>query len=378
MDQNSYYERRRFDFRLLIGDPFALATLSVSLIGWIIAFASSITSDVSGPYPTFSWWGIAYQLLVIAFVTFVFGANAFENYKIAVVGFTASALIYTTNSTNNLVYTGRAANASAAAGYILLSIINILWIFYFGTSPDASPHAFIDSYALHREREFAASRSKFQAAGGNGPGQPAPAIARGRGPSLQQQQQQQQQQQFQHQQVPHQQAYYTGSSDNGMGGPASIRPPQHMFTSAQLSGFETTSIQASNNRPSIAGGISYANSHNGSGMIGGSGGGVPPPPPLSASGTNLNNSTSNTLMSHGGGGGGGDATMLEPLDAPTEYPLRARAIYSYDANPEDANEISFVKGEILEVSDVSGKWWQARRANGEVGICPSNYVQLET
>jgi len=67
---------------------------------------------------------------------------------------------------------------------------------------------------------------------------------------------------------------------------------------------------------------------------------------------------------------GPDTNSVDEL----EYNYKAKALYTYQADPDDPNEISFRKGDILDIADRSGKWWQARTSDGQTGIAPSNYL----
>ena len=201
-----------------------------------------------------------------------------------------------------------------------------MWIFYFGSTPRASHRSYIDSFALHKEQRASTRNSRPM----------SPHFANGP------------------------ETTHTNT-----------QAPQ-MYTSAQLSGFETSSPV--------------------SGYPGGLAGQQVQPRFGQGGRDSPANQTPTTAAPLGG-----ISEQHDPrndVTSPTEYPYRAKAIYSYEANPDDANEISFSKHEILEVSDVSGRWWQAKKETGEtgdlcsarvfvvdantimLGIAPSNYLIL--
>ncbi|KAF1979069.1 hypothetical protein BU23DRAFT_193977 [Bimuria novae-zelandiae CBS 107.79] len=292
----SHSGRTSFSLGRIFGDPFALATISIGSLAWIIAFISSILSAVrpneKERVPPFAWWTLVYMLFSIVGVAVTVASDSERTYHVAIVGFTAAGIVLSSSAVNALVYSPVAANEAAAAGFILLSMITIVWVFYYGSQPQASHRTFVDSYALHKEHP--ASRSSRQMSNTYPPQQ------------------------------------------------SSLAPQPQLYTSAQLNGFETSSPVSG-----FPGGPVGAQDPRGSSM----------PPRF-------------------GGTPQNEATQQTPQEQSIEYPYRAKAIYSYEANPDDANEISFAKHDILEVSDVSGRWWQAKKPNGETGIAPSNYLIL--
>lgn len=300
--RQEYSRGARFDVAHVVGDPFALATISISILAWLIAFVSSVIADVTeGTFPNFAWWGLVFMFFYICGVLVTVASDSVATYHVAIVGFTAAGLVLVSAAVQHLVYSPEPAKQAAAAGFILLAMVSIVWIFYFGSQPHASHRAFVDSYALHKGDRRSLQNARTMSA-----------------------------------------------NHLGARSETAHHPAPQMYTSAQLNGFETSSPVTA-----FASG-NHVDQRNSSQPRFGAGG-------------------SNTLAPSAGSTTAPVDTEIPP---PTEYPYRAKAIYSYDANPDDANEISFSKHEILEVSDVSGRWWQAKKENGETGIAPSNYLIL--
>ncbi|CAK4030269.1 High osmolarity signaling sho1 [Lecanosticta acicola] len=308
MGHSRYGGGKRFSIGNIVGDPFWLGTIGIAISGWLIAFISSIIADISQDYPNYSWWCLVYMLFCIVGVIFVVGADAVFTYHVGIAAYLSAGLVFTTSSVNSLIYYPDAAKEAAAAGFILLSIVAIIWMFYFGSQPQASHRQTLDSFALHKDRAPSRNSRNMRQS-------------------------------------------YRPETTHSAGQP-------QMYNSNHLAGFETASPVTG-----YHGGPAGASSRQSAAQLPGQQLHTQPSGALTI-GTNGASAT---------GGPTHDSSIIAP---PTEYPYRAKAIYSYEANPDDANEISFTKHEILEVSDVSGRWWQAKKENGETGIAPSNYLIL--
>ncbi|KAI7157527.1 hypothetical protein KC316_g13928 [Hortaea werneckii] len=63
-----------------------------------------------------------------------------------------------------------------------------------------------------------------------------------------------------------------------------------------------------------------------------------------------------------------------PRDRQRPWPLRAEANYEYHA--ADDEEVSFHKHDLLQVIEITGRWWTVKTPAGQFGLAPSNHITL--
>lgn len=244
-----------FDFSLIANNPFYLATLVLSLIGWIITFAGTAAARIPGA----PWFFIIFELFIILGIAAAIATDSVKYYRFTILTFLGVSLVFiiaadvhTINIVNNdnITSTSQAFQA-IAAGSIFLSIVTFVWIFSFGSEEESIVVNSINKLAI-----------------------------------------------------------------NKVDGNTTHRHTPHNF---------------------------------------------PPSGPIAMMPTSQQEPQVNNTVA---------------VSPNADYAYKAKALYDYQANPDDQSELSFAKGEILDIADNKGKWWQARKADGTTGIAPSNYLQL--
>ncbi|KIM28556.1 hypothetical protein M408DRAFT_329344 [Serendipita vermifera MAFF 305830] len=54
---------------------------------------------------------------------------------------------------------------------------------------------------------------------------------------------------------------------------------------------------------------------------------------------------------------------------------RRRAMSDYDAMADDPDQLSFQRGDILDILSDSGPWWRARKQDGTTGNVPPYFLE---
>ncbi|KDN42979.1 hypothetical protein K437DRAFT_287324 [Tilletiaria anomala UBC 951] len=354
------------DISLLFSNLLLAATVVIGFIGWFVAFIAqavaqgrhdSATRTALAPHIPYVWFGIFAQLFLTIGVILTIITDAIPVARLQLSAWTAVALVFAVLGADQGVY-GAAGTTmdgpyrAMGAGYILCAAVDIIWLFFF-TSEEESTFYSIASRFGNGQLSGPASGAAAGRYGAGGRG------AMGNG-----------------------NAYTAGYA----GGVGTISGP------TTNGGYQAAPYGATSSQTELAGSnnaaISMPVAHTSVQSVRNSGAGG------ALSRTGPGSDYGAATSQHGGAssaaphspavrsgqtsaaGDAADKPQADHTEGGTDYGYKARALYAYSANADDPAEISFAKGDILDIVDNSGKWWQARKPDGTTGIVPSNYMQL--
>ncbi|TFK81655.1 hypothetical protein K466DRAFT_557664 [Polyporus arcularius HHB13444] len=333
-----------YDFTPILTHYLFLFTTILAVIGWFVAFIGQAvaTAQLGNGSVGVLWFAIFVQLFLILGILHTLATDSIAMHRFQIATFGSIVIVFAVIGVNQGIFTGFASLDAMAAGWLILAMVDILWVLYFTSEEDSLMLHVFNSLGTggltppSRRRRGTRSGSMMNMGGANG--------------------------------------YTAGYSQGGIGPMYDTKMGGSMTGPIGGTGsFRAGSAEGAPRSMGGPGSVNNLGAGSGPGSIGGGEGSIGPASPLMGSGA----------AGIGAGGGGGAAPTTPGTAGPDssvasggETQYRAKALYNYTASPDDPNEITFSKNEILEILDKNGKWWQARKQDGTVGIAPSNYLQI--
>ncbi|KAJ7453375.1 hypothetical protein FB451DRAFT_1100213 [Mycena latifolia] len=350
----------RLDFAPFRTHYFLLVTTVLAIIAWFLTFVSQAiaTAQFGHRAVGVQWFAIFLQGFLTLGVVCSIATDSIQTGRLQLAVFGAVATVFAVLGVEQGVYAvDRPALSSMGAGYLVLAVVDILWMLYF-TSEE-------DSLALHI----------FNRLGTGGLAPPA-RRRRTRGQSV----------------AASALSYSTSKPNYALGGGVSSEDvnreakrasaaPSGVGGGLKRSGTGGRSIRTITSRKSLVSAAAHGGDVERRASAVSNKAPPMPEPPTASPALPMSPAPEGAVSPavEGPAPEVPDATLSAAVEQPPpdddgEYPLRAKALHAYHGSPEDPNELTFAKGEILEIEDQEGKWWHAKKADGTLGIVPSNYL----
>ncbi|CAO3622410.1 unnamed protein product [Cunninghamella blakesleeana] len=300
----------------LTHNTFLLATTILSVVALIVAVGGACALKVLQG----AWWIVIYEVIVVSGHTMIFMRGTLANYRLAMLTFLAISIPlltiqidYVLNYSKPNLLNRVAANAYAV-GYIGLVIIQYIWVIAIGSEPTSYFGQLVQDEIIPHSPMMASHHQQQQHVGFD--------------------------------ETPFYSSEKTANMsaiDHSIQDFSNISIPHAITTNNNNNPPTSTSLNTNN---------TSNNNNNNNGLLN---------PTTTLPSQTISNSPSNLSLS---------SPMIS-----TDFKERVEAIHAYQANPQDPNELSFEKGEVVEIVDRKGNWWQARKTDGTIGIIPSNYFR---
>ncbi|KJA20151.1 hypothetical protein HYPSUDRAFT_43508 [Hypholoma sublateritium FD-334 SS-4] len=301
-----------------VSSVFITVTFALAMVGWLISLIAQavVAATIDNDLVRILWFGF----LVQTFVNFrVFGVlvglvTGYEyGMQISILGSLATG--FAVLGVDRNIYSGASAQQATGAGWLIVAIVDLLWIVYF-TSPQDSPLV----QFVHSPRGPLPPRNRVTKIGRS-----TDAFAMGARP---------------------------GSEAPG----GSVRPSEGPFAPLDQRPVTASGHWSETGGRRTLGSIPGSEPREGSEA------------PGSPAAANVE-VPGNEKLAQG--------APKAPSTLPDrEAKGRAKALFDYDGSTKDPNELAFKKGDILLIFDTSSKWWEAKTKNGRNGIAPSNYLEM--
>ncbi|KAF7346827.1 SH3-domain-containing membrane protein [Mycena sanguinolenta] len=325
---------QHYHFATILGNYFYASTVLVTSAAWVVAFAAQIavTKLVGHEAVGVMWFAVFLQLFLNLGVVGILAGGDIGSFRLQACALSTMAGVFAVIGVDMSIFAGQPARSAMAAGWLLLAIVDILWMLFFSAEPQTPFARLVESMTVgstdgpedaDRERQASSARSskakRWDPTGLPGSETKVGHDARGEAPP-------------------------ESSPEidwTGMGRKRIVDSPQNI--AAEM--------------PETAPNHSF-----------------PPPTSNNRRAVYLEGRQLSTIYDRTEGTSE-DANSQRNTELPNQFPFKVRARSNWI--PRSPSEISFKKGDILYSAENEGKkWWKVKKADGTVGSAPSNYFKV--